>query len=323
MGSSRKDIKINEQQRFALRFVSGKYQGGEFPLSEGEQVEVGRSSDLDMVLVEEMVSRKHAIFRLTDGVLTVEDLGSTNGTFVNGERIEKATLREGDRVLIGTSILRVIAAEGSSPGVQKRSLLENQTIKATRPRGNELPSSAEPPRMSGSLEEIPLPDLMQLFSTSKKSGVLVLRTPNGTAKIFLEGGRIRHAEIDTSPGISPLKAAYRMLTFTKGQFTLDPPGDRKFAEPLDLGATEVLMEGIRQMDELATLTDRIPPPDATLSLPRTKRLRDLAPEDLDWAELVLRGRTFAGTLDASSASDIETARAIVGLIERGVLVVGS
>jgi pSer/pThr/pTyr-binding forkhead associated (FHA) protein len=323
MGSSRKDIKITEQRRFALRFVSGKYQGGEFPLSDGEQVEVGRSSDLDMVLVEEMVSRKHAVFRLADGVLTVEDLGSTNGTFVNGERIERATLREGDRVLIGTSILRVIAAEGAPPVGQKRSLLENQTIKATRPRGNELPSAVEPPRMSGSLEEIPLPDLMQLFSTSKKSGVLVLRTNLGTARIFLEGGRIRHAEIDTSPGISALKAAYRMLGFTKGQFALDPPDDRKFAEPLDLGATEVLMEGIRQLDEMAALKDRLPPPDATLSLPKNKRLRDLAPEDLDWAELVLRGRTFAGTLDASPSNDVETARAIVGLIERGVLVVGA
>jgi hypothetical protein len=114
-----------------------------------------------------------------------------------------------------------------------------------------------------------------------------------------------------------------MLSFTKGQFALDPPEERKFAEPLDLGATEVLMEGIRQVDELATLKDRIPPPDAMLSLPKTKRLRDLAPEDLDWAELVLRGRTFAGTLDASAASDIDTARALVGLIERGVLVVGS
>jgi pSer/pThr/pTyr-binding forkhead associated (FHA) protein len=323
MGTSRKDAKSAElPRRFALRFVSGKYQGGEFPLSDGEQVEVGRSSDLDMVLVEEMVSRKHAVFRLSGGVLTVEDLGSTNGTFVNGERIEKATLREGDRVLIGTSILRVIAAEAVQLD-KKRSPLENATQKALRPpRGNELPQAVEPPRMSGSLEEIPLPDLMQLFSTSKKSGVLVLRASSGIARLYLDQGRIRHAEIDTSPGISALKAAYRMLNFTRGQFALDPPDERKFPEPLDLGATEVLMEGIRQLDEFAALQGRLPPPDATLSLPKTKRLRDLAPEDLDWAELVLRGRTFSGTLDASTASDIETARAIVGLIERGVLVVG-
>ena len=45
---------------WALRFISGKYQGGEFPLKIDKQVVIGRSSELDMVLVEDMVSRKHA-----------------------------------------------------------------------------------------------------------------------------------------------------------------------------------------------------------------------------------------------------------------------
>ena len=45
---------------FALRFISGKYQGGEFPLPPDREIVIGRSSDLDMVLVEDMVSRKHA-----------------------------------------------------------------------------------------------------------------------------------------------------------------------------------------------------------------------------------------------------------------------
>src|SRR5688572_10180123 len=62
----------------ALRFISGKYQGGEFPLQEDREVVVGRSSELDMVLVEEMVSRKHARMILRGGRLEIEDLGSTN-----------------------------------------------------------------------------------------------------------------------------------------------------------------------------------------------------------------------------------------------------
>jgi pSer/pThr/pTyr-binding forkhead associated (FHA) protein len=326
MGTSRKDVKTAElPRRFALRFVSGKYQGGEFPLSEGEQVEVGRSSDLDMVLVEEMVSRKHAVFRLSGSVLTVEDLGSTNGTFVNGERIEKATLREGDRVLIGTSILRVIATEGAPAGAAaKRQMLENATQKALKPRGNELPQTAEPPRMSGSLEEIPLPDLLQLFSTSKKSGVLVLRATSGTGRMYLEQGRIKHAEIDTSPHLPPRKAAYRLLTFTRGQFALDPPEHRAFPEQLDLSATEVLMEGIRLIDELNSISDAMPALDSPITLNRSmpNALRDLSPEDLDLIELALRGRTFGGALDHGTGSDADTARALIGLIERGLLVVG-
>ena len=45
---------------FALRFISGKYQGGEFPLPGEKQVLIGRGGELDIVLVEDMVSRKHA-----------------------------------------------------------------------------------------------------------------------------------------------------------------------------------------------------------------------------------------------------------------------
>ena len=70
---------------YALKFISGKYQGGEFPVKPGKQIVIGRSSDLDMVLVEDMVSRKHAKITCSDGKILIEDLGSTNGTFVNGE----------------------------------------------------------------------------------------------------------------------------------------------------------------------------------------------------------------------------------------------
>src|SRR5687768_4641194 len=117
------------EPRYALRFISGKYQGGEFPLAEGQEVVIGRSSELDMVLVEELVSRRHASIRVQGSVLTIEDLGSTNGTFVNGERIQKATLKEGDRVLIGTSILRVIAlsAAADSSELARRSVLGKVT----------------------------------------------------------------------------------------------------------------------------------------------------------------------------------------------------
>lgn len=100
-------MKGNLPTAFALKFISGKYQGGEFPLKMDRQVVIGRSSDLDMVLVEDMVSRKHAKITFNAGRITIEDLGSTNGTFVNGIRLSQPRkLKPGDIVRVGGTDLR-------------------------------------------------------------------------------------------------------------------------------------------------------------------------------------------------------------------------
>ena len=90
-----------------LRFISGKYQGGTYQLADGDEVVMGRGMDAGLTLFEEMVSRHHARFSVEDGAVVVEDLRSKNGTFVNGERIERCELAVGDRILMGTSILRL------------------------------------------------------------------------------------------------------------------------------------------------------------------------------------------------------------------------
>ena len=64
---------MTDRPRFALRFISGKYQGGEFPLRMNREIIIGRSSDLDMVLVEDMVSRRHAKITTTDGDIFIAD----------------------------------------------------------------------------------------------------------------------------------------------------------------------------------------------------------------------------------------------------------
>ncbi len=101
--------KVSPPRRLALRFISGKYQGGEFLLEDKKEIIVGRSSDLDMVLVEDMVSRKHARIACSDQI-TIEDLGSTNGTFVNrGRRLlpgSPQVLNDGDEIIVGKTFLR-------------------------------------------------------------------------------------------------------------------------------------------------------------------------------------------------------------------------
>jgi pSer/pThr/pTyr-binding forkhead associated (FHA) protein len=68
---------------------------------------IGRLPDCDVVLPDTNVSRRHArIYR--DGTdVVVEDLGSTNGTKVNGVRVARKVLSPGDRILLGRSTLVV------------------------------------------------------------------------------------------------------------------------------------------------------------------------------------------------------------------------
>ncbi len=131
--------------------------------------------------------------------------------------------------------------------------------------------------MSGSIEEIPLPDLLQLLSTSRKSGVLVLRSDGGVGKLYLRKGQIYFASIDDSFNMGPRKAIFRMLSWTQGFFELEPPDERAVLEELQDSTEGLLMEGMRQLDEHRMLSEKLPPLTARITIPRPlePKLRDL------------------------------------------------
>jgi FhaA, N-terminal domain/FHA domain len=68
-----------------------------------ELVTIGRQSACDVVVPDTGASRRHAQVRTLDGVSTLTDLGSTNGTKVNGRDVQSATLQDGDTITIGTT----------------------------------------------------------------------------------------------------------------------------------------------------------------------------------------------------------------------------
>ena len=65
-------------------------------------ISIGRSSDNDLVVAHAKVSRKHAEIRYQDGRFLVHDLGSTGGTYLNGERVETAELAKGDVITLAS-----------------------------------------------------------------------------------------------------------------------------------------------------------------------------------------------------------------------------
>src|SRR5688500_12376283 len=88
---------------------SGAKLGKRYPLTESTNV-VGRSPTVQLVISEASVSRQHARFVVVGDNVMVEDLGSSNGTFVNDVRTEgQVQLRDGDIVRLGTVLLKFFA----------------------------------------------------------------------------------------------------------------------------------------------------------------------------------------------------------------------
>lgn len=95
---------------FALIVASGPRRGMHWSLPTGN-TESGRDPEAPIFLDDVTVSRHHAEFTVEEGILTVRDLGSTNGTYVNGRRIDAGTLEPGDEVIIGR--FHLVVARGA------------------------------------------------------------------------------------------------------------------------------------------------------------------------------------------------------------------
>jgi pSer/pThr/pTyr-binding forkhead associated (FHA) protein len=299
---------MTDPRDVSLRFLSGAERGKTLTLAPGQTLVFGRAG-ADVVLSEESVSRQHARFSHEDGALWVVDLGSTNGTFVNGTRLrDKARLAHGDRVLVGTQGLVVSAPSERAP----------------QPSG----ATSEPPgrtrTMSGSIAEIPLPDVLQLLGGSRKSGVVEVRSEDRLGRVHLRRGMVARVEIVGSEGLGGVKALSRMLAWSEGTFELLQEG----APPLppeadrDLPLQETLMEALQHMDELVAARVRLPTNDSPLRIarPLLASLADLPAADLELLRLAHNVGTVGGWLDAAPLSDAQAARILARLLEGGYLV---
>jgi pSer/pThr/pTyr-binding forkhead associated (FHA) protein len=301
---------------FALRFISGKYQGGEYPLADAGELTIGRSTELEMVLIEDMVSRKHARLTVARGGITIADLGSTNGTFVNGEKVGRAQLKEGDRILIGTNILKLVAVT-RQPGIPvdvraaQRNLEATAAAQQTRQGGRTA--------VQGRLEEVPLVDLLQLLSTSKKTGSIVIQGYR-SGRVDLRAGKVVSATVDADPSLGPKKALFRMVTWGQGAFEFAaqgelPPLPNEIAGP----TAQLIMEAIEQAEELASGGFPAPTAAVGIAMPLSPSLRALNPQELDLIQLVHNSGVVQAVLDRATDSDLEVARQLRSLIERGYL----
>ncbi len=300
-----------DKLRFSLRLLSGQNRGSEYVFDDPMDVVVGRANVADLVLVEGMVSRRHARFALDSGKLFVNDLGSTNGTFVNGQKIRgKRSLGEGDRVLIGTSILKVVRSR-SPRGTKPPQPDANQS-------SDDKTSSRH--RAAGDLQEVSVPELLEALNTNKREAVLELTSPAGNGTITVAGGKVEDCVIDRLPDAPAKKILLRLLGYNKGTFLVrqyQEPTDRRLDEPV----LELLVEGLFKLDELEVLRQKLPAKGQKLVLakPLLSRLSTLDEADLDALQLAYNIGEVDEVLDRSQETDLETAQRLLALVESGYL----
>lgn len=89
-----------------LVVLEGSLQGEDFHLREGKNI-IGSSPPCEIQLQDEGIEDRHASIRFSSNQWTLTDLDSESGTFLNGKRIYRHELKDGDRIVIGKSLLRV------------------------------------------------------------------------------------------------------------------------------------------------------------------------------------------------------------------------
>ncbi|WP_186297778.1 FHA domain-containing protein [Sedimenticola selenatireducens] len=175
-------------------------------------VSIGRDADSDVQLNDPSVSRNHASIRRIYTDLYIEDLGSTNGTQLNGRSITKHVLKAGDRLVIGTYHIDVVAeVEEEEDDLDKTVVIQPAAVAAARKKHAKtarklLPKSAtlrffRGPN-KGNMERID----RSLFTIGKpgENVAVIARRPQGFYLLHIGGSsfpRINNKEIDSKGGV--------------------------------------------------------------------------------------------------------------------------
>ncbi len=173
--------------------------------------------------------------------------------------------------------------------------------------------------MEGSIGQLSLVDLLQVLGHSRKTGELHAAGPRGTAMVTLSEGHVSSAQAEHTRG---LKAFFRLLSWRDGTFSFVPGGPGE-AGPRDVDKPieELLLEGLRQSDEFASVRAQLPEASGRLVLADSADsvLADQPPVATEIIELAVAGATVGEVLERSRATDFLAAHTLLGLLQKRIL----
>lgn len=195
---------------------------------------VGRSRGCELQLPDGDASRRHAEIVPDEEGFLLRDLASTNGTFVNGERVREHRLRPGDRIQIGSSTITFCQVHAPLEGADRS---DDKTILVERPVAGDV--------FQGDLAQIPAFAVLQILEMGRKTGVLHVDAESGAGRLWFEGGRPVHADTKGQTGFD---AALSLVNAATGRFTFEPQAQLPDST-ITASVTELLLEASRLLDE--------------------------------------------------------------------------
>jgi DNA-binding response OmpR family regulator len=174
-------------------------------------------------------------------------------------------------------------------------------------------------KFSGSLDDIGLVDLIQTVDLSKKTGALHLTRDSERGVIYFQDGEMADAEVGRHRGVA---AVYRLLTWSEGYFDVDFRPVRR-SRTIHLATQEILMEGMRRLDEWGRLIEQLPPLDTVFMVDAGEligRLDEIPDEVNAIIRLTDGTRTLLEIIDAAPFDDLETLKIITRLSFYGIFI---
>ncbi len=165
----------SDDNKVKFVFVSGKYSGGEFSIREGQKLSIGRDISSDVAIVDSKVSRNHASITARGGKLFIEDHNSTNGTYVNGEKLSPATeteIRPGSKFSVGDSVILVGGEEAPNENAIELSFKENSFTDARKVMETTIPAAQPPVADDDEEESFTLDESLQIVEPAEESQVI-------------------------------------------------------------------------------------------------------------------------------------------------------
>ncbi|MBI5300205.1 MAG: GGDEF domain-containing protein [Deltaproteobacteria bacterium] len=120
-------IESSGEKHAYILFLSGPLVGKLHQLNDGETI-LGRAQDSTIAVEDNRISRHHISITLQHGETSLKDLGSTNGTFVNGKRIQSTILKDGDKIQLSSTTVFKFAYQDKQENIFHKELYKMAVI---------------------------------------------------------------------------------------------------------------------------------------------------------------------------------------------------